>query len=391
MECSDVRILDETIEQLLEMKEKNLYLNQHPNRIWEGKDNKWRTYLGSGKDRRMVKRNTKQDLENYICHYYRNMELNPTIAELFDLWMDYKLETGEIRLGTRDRYRDDYNRFIKGTLFALTHVKAIDQDTLDIFIRQQISKGLTSKAFANLRTILQGMFKYAKRNHMTDLSISEFFKDLDISRKVFKPVVKDVETGVFHEDEIDKMIRYLYANPTVENLGLIFAFQTGVRRGELAAIKWSDISDDVLHIQRQEIIYKSEIKGKQIHAVVEYTKTEAGNRYIYLPENSMSVLMMLRWRNRDGEYLIEKDGKRVNKSTFNNVILKACDGAGIPRRSMHKIRRTYGTTLIDNNVEDSLIMSQMGHSCIDTTRKYYYYANKNDKHKREQINKSIKW
>ena len=56
---------------------------------------------------------------------------------------------------------------------------------------------------------------------------------------------------------------------------------------------------------------------------------------------------------------------------------------------MHKIRRTYATALIDNNVDDSLIMSQMGHTTITTTRKYYYYANKNDKHKREQIESSI--
>ena len=97
------------------------------------------------------------------------------------------------------------------------------------------------------------------------------------------------------------------------------------------------------------------------------------------------------WGNRDGDYIFMKDGRRVYKTSFNNYLKKACLAVGIPVRTMHKIRRTYGTTLIDNNVEDSLIMSQMGHSDISTTRKYYYYANKNNEHNKEQINKSIQW
>jgi len=38
MACMDDRILDETIEELIEMKERNLYLNQHTNKIWQSKD-----------------------------------------------------------------------------------------------------------------------------------------------------------------------------------------------------------------------------------------------------------------------------------------------------------------------------------------------------------------
>lgn len=66
-----------------------------------------------------------------------------------------------------------------------------------------------------------------------------------------------------------------------------------------------------------------------------------------------------------------------------------CDALEIERRSKHKIRKTYGTALLDANVEDSLVMSQMGHSDITTTRKYYYYSRRNAEHKREQIMNAI--
>ncbi len=56
---------------------------------------------------------------------------------------------------------------------------------------------------------------------------------------------------------------------------------------------------------------------------------------------------------------------------------------------MHKIRKTYGTILLDSGIEDSLVMEQMGLSDITTTRKYYYYSRKNDQHTSEQIAKAI--
>ena len=58
---------------------------------------------------------------------------------------------------------------------------------------------------------------------------------------------------------------------------------------------------------------------------------------------------------------------------------------------MHKIRATYGTTLIDNDVDDSFVIEQMGHSDIKCTRQYYYFSNKSEAKKIEQIDNAIGW
>lgn len=390
MACERDIISIETIEELIEMREKQLYLEKHPNKIWQGTNNKWYTYLGKGEGRKLVKKNTYDDLTNYILNHYKEKEDNPTIKELYTQWLNYKLSIKEIGRGTYDRYECDFKRYFLSSGFYLRHIKTITEEDLDIFIRHTIAtQELTQKAYSNFRTILIGIFKYAKRLHYTALSISSVLSDLDISSRVFKPKANKLEGEIFTEDETPQILNYLRSNPSIENFGLIFAFQSGVRCGELAAIKFSDITDNILHVQRQEIVYKSDISGKQIHEVVEYTKTECGNRYIYLPSGAVDTLTCIRWRNRNSEFVMAKDGKRINKTAFNRYLERACIACGIEPRTMHKIRRTYGTTLIDNGVEDSLIMSQMGHTNIQTTRKYYYYANRNDEHKRKQIDSSI--
>lgn len=61
----------------------------------------------------------------------------------------------------------------------------------------------------------------------------------------------------------------------------------------------------------------------------------------------------------------------------------------INKRTMHKIRKTYGTTLIDNNVDDALVAEMMGHKDISTTKKYYYYSNKSDSTKVDQMEQAL--
>lgn len=386
--CEDYGIISlESIEELIKMREKQLYLEKHNNKIWQGKNKKWYTYVG---DRKLIKRTSLVDLENAICEYYYNIEENPSFEELFYIWLDRKVKIGEITKSTYDRYVNDFNRYFSNTTLAYLKIRTITEDDIDIFIRETISKfDLTQKMYSNMRTVIIGTFKYAKRMHMTDISISAFFQDFDISKKVFRPRVNSLENAVFNEDEIPVLLDYLRRHNTMGNMGLIFAFESGVRCGELAALKFSDITNDILHVQRQEIVYKSDESGKQVHEVVEYTKTEMGNRYVYLPKGAVSLLTAIKFQNRDSDFIFAVNGKRIYKTCFNNYLKKACRECGIPERTMHKIRRTYGTTLIDNNVEDSLIMSQMGHTDITTTRKYYYYANRNDEHKRDQINSSI--
>lgn len=87
--------------------------------------------------------------------------------------------------------------------------------------------------------------------------------------------------------------------------------------------------------------------------------------------------------------MLMKDGKRINKQNYNDYLYKACQECGIEKLSMHKIRKTYGTLLIDGGADDSTVMEQMGHSDISTTRKYYYFCNKDQDEKEEQVKRAI--
>lgn len=365
----------------VEKMENNIYLQKHANKVWEGKDGKWYTWLPKQEGRWLVKKKTREEVEDVIVQFYR--ESSPTLERVFTSWIEEKLKRSEICRGTLDRYTNDFRRYFGA--IKDENIENITEDYLEEYIKDNIAElELSAKAYGNMRTILIGIFRYAKKHNYTDISISSFFGDMELSRKAFKRVKKTKQT--FNDTEVEKLLDWLIEHPSIENLGIALALQTGIREGELSAVKFTDIEGNKLHIQRQEVKYK-ESDGKYAHDVVEYAKTDAGDREITLPDSALSIIRKIRELNPDGEYLMMVGYRRVITNNFNWYIYKACDKLGIPRRSMHKLRKTYGTMLIDSGLEDGTIMSQMGHSDITTTRKYYYYSNKDEEEKTIQINK----
>ena len=78
-------------------------------------------------------------------------------------------------------------------------VKYIDSNTLEDFILDTIKdREMTNKAWANLRTLIRGTLKYAKKRGYTNFDVMEFLNYLDLSKKMFKRKVRqDKERNVW--------------------------------------------------------------------------------------------------------------------------------------------------------------------------------------------------
>ena len=131
-------------------------------------------------------------------------------------------------------------------------------------------------------------------------------------------------------------------------------------------------------------------KRKNVVRVQEFAKSEAGNRKIIVNSFAVQILRRIQELNADPkEFLFEENGKRIKIQGFSRALRRTCENLEIPFRPMHKIRKTYGTTLLDNQVSETLVAHQMGHADISTTRKYYFRNNQSEKHKIEEIERAL--
>ena len=367
------------------MKRKEL-LEKHPYKIWQGKDGEWYTkLLEEDGTKKLRHRKTLKELEDVIIAHVRNRVECPTIETVFYEWMNIRLDRGEIEKSTYSRYERDFIRYF--TKIKDWKIQSVTELQIEDFIKRTIQElSLTRKAFSNMRTLIYGIFRYAKKKKLIKFSIKSTMDDIEFSKNEFQKIFHEDNEQVFMLDEEAKIIEYLENNQDLLNLGLLLLFKTGLRIGELTSLKKEDIHERQIHISKTETIYQDK-EGKTHYDIKLFPKTEAGIRDVIIPDNCVWILNKIRRLCPFGQYVFMQNGERIRSYVFRTRLYSNCKKLGIVVKSPHKIRKTYGSKLYDSGeVPEAFMMEQMGHTDISCLKKHYYYNRMNDKEKRQILN-----
>lgn len=359
----------------LSMEDERRYLEKHDYKIWQGKTNKcWYTRI----EGKLIKRAAKENIEKVVIDHYKQLEIDslPSIKSCFNEWIDSKQKYNEVKDNSICRYQDDYKRYIKGTAFEKVKMSEIDDFILDDYVRSTISKfELTSKGWSGLRTIIIGTLKYAKRMRYTDFSVSTFFSDFQISKSAFKRASAK-KRYIYSKAERASLYEYLMSNPTIEHLGLALMCLTGLRVGELAALKLEDNTSSChLYVHRTET---REFEGKKRKIAIQDTAKMGHDDTIILPKAAQRVIDITKMRTHRDEYLFSVNGRRITAQTFRRHLKNACEAIGIDYRPPHQMRKTYASILLSEGTDEAIIKREMRHTDIATTRAYYQYITADD-------------
>ena len=385
----DGDILDLAVmRRMYEMAKREEYLKLHRFKVYQGKDGRWFTYVPDPRKesgRRQVVRHTRSELDDAIVAAYKDLEDNPTIREVFDEWQERRLYLNKVCDATITREKQIFNRHFQE--LEKRKIRNILPEEYISFLEEQIPKyNLSRKAFSNLKGLLKGILKRAKKRKLIHFSIDSIFGDLDVSEQDFKPKIVDDQKEIFYDDEFDKILHYCYNHrDDIRCLGVALMFVSGLRVGEVVALKHGDILDDSVYVHRTETRYH--VEGHNVFEVKEYPKTPAGVRHVIVPSSYLWVLQGLRLMSHGNEFIfVAKSGDRLHTDSIRRKQTRICKKLGITPRSPHKARKTYGSILIDNNIDSKFVEKQMGHTSIACTENYYHRDRRNDQQKRKIIN-----
>lgn len=384
-------IIDVTkVNRKLQMIKEKEILKQHPHKIWQGKNGLYYTYVDEDGGRKLKKRSSRRDLEKLIIDLYENRAKNKAyiFSSEFEDWIKKKEEWKELDDSTIIRYRSDYNRFFAGSDIEKTDVADFDDFLLEDFIKKTIrSKKLTAKSYQNLKIILNGVLKYSKKNNHTDFSIGTFFKDLEISDKTFAKK-SDKSAYIYSKAERKRLYDYFVSHETIPHLALALQCLTGLRIGELSTLKFSDlVGEDRLYVHRTEIKVLNP-DGSQSRGVKEEAKG-GHDGLIFIPKAAYEIMLKAKELSGKSIYIFSENGKRITSRQLNYRLQKACEAIGIKYRSSHKMRKTYASILLSEDVDETIVQGQMRHKDILTTRQYYYFNTEEESKEKVIIEKAI--
>lgn len=360
------------VQEQVDMQKRKELLAKHKYEIWKGNDGYWRTYLPDAeKGRKLIKKKEQKGVEDEVIYFIRQEEENPTVEDIFCEWNDRRLQLKKISAATHQRNRNFYQRHFKE--MGKRRIKSISEDEWEDFLEEQIPKyDLTAKAFSGLKGITKGFLKRAKKRKLITFNVEEMFSELDTSETDFKRTIKEDYQEVFNEQETDTMIKYLVNHLDLSNMAILLMFVTGMRIGEVVCLKHDDFSENTINVRRTETRYKTEFDTSYHIEVKDFPKTRAGARTIVVPKTYEWLLSKIRITNPFGEYVFADGDKRITAQVVRMRQCRLCDKLNIYHKSPHKIRKTYGSILLDNNVDEKFVLSQMGHTDVRCTENHYH-------------------
>ena len=372
------------IQSIIEMEKKKELVEKHPYKAWQGKNGSWYVYLPDKEKGRILKRkSSKAGIENVIVAYQKEQMDNPTIEEVFNEWNDYRRDLKKIAKSSHTRMKQTFNQHFKE--FGKKKIKTVTELEIIEFLERQIPEhNLSAKSFASLKTIMRGILKRAKRKGYISFSPELLFADLDVSDKEFHKTIKEDYEVVFDEHETALMLNYLKEHCDIKNAGILLMFVTGVRIGELAALKHEDLNPETgtVKIRRTETRYME--NGSTVYSIKDYPKTQAGVREIVVPTSYQWLVRDLYTSSSEGDYIFKENDKRLTTYHLRKREYYVCNQTGVYKKSPHKIRATYDSILLDANVDRRMVKDQMGHSEIKVSENNYH-RNRKSFDRKQQI------
>ncbi len=198
-----------------------------------------------------------------------------------------------------------------------------------------------------------------------------------------------------------------YENPNHStsgaSLGVLLLFCTGLRVGELVAIRTSNIYDDYIWIEEEEqrdYIISIDEKIQKLKCTYNGTKvgkakTSASFRKVDLTNEAKQIIEMVRNANKengfkDEDFLFVNATQRMQENTILKRIYKFCDEPFIEKRSPHKVRKTFASILVNDGIMDiSEVAQLLGHVSEQTLINHYLYPTKSSETRRERLEKAL--
>ena len=382
--------IDMTKKQVLDLHKK-LY------NYWQSNDGIWHCYLPKEGVKppkgRKIESVNKEKLDSKILDYYiqeekkKQQKASPTFLEVYYMWRE--LKDLELHDNSIYKYNTDYERFFEGTDFAETPINQINENTVRRFIletikRLQLCKETSCKFFGYIKNVI----RYARIEKIITEDPMEFLEAKDFSR--YCVPAERTEKGYYTDNELviilKALIEYYTNTPTyMPAYAIELAIYTGMRVGELAALKWTDLEDGVISINKSA-------KHNRLKNEFSVGKTKTKKSRVYpIDEQIMALFTKIHHMQVEHGILCEwiftdGNGGYTHARNITDCMTRICRENGLSGGGITKLRKTASSELQAVGTPKSVVASMLGHT-EEVNEKYYTYdtTNLNEKKKIIQI------
>jgi len=295
-----------------------------------------------------------------------------TVKELFELWLN------SVRHKIKDSSYAGYLMKLEVHIYpALGGLKfeALTSKHIDDFVNEKLTGGrigggsLSAKYVSDMVILLKSMGKFAEREYG--------YRNPILNANTPKVRRQEINTPTKHEQDLLKS--YLLNNLSLRNLGVLLCLFTGIRIGELCALKWSDIdfNEGVLRITKTVQRIKSFDGKSRTELVITSPKSGKSVREIPLPDSILTLLS--EYRQAPDCYILSGNVKLIEPRLMQYYFKTVLKKAKPPSINFHMFRHIFATNCIACGFDVKTLSEILGHSSVELTLNRYVHSSKERK------------
>ncbi len=308
--------------------------------------------------------------------------------DYFERWL-FQYKKNVIRPTSLDKYEETYTAFI-APYFKGRQLCSITAAEIQMLLDESVEETSYSRA-EKIISLMKMCFQHActmgdvqsAKNPMLYVKLPDetSYRDRRVIVVLNNEQVKQLEIGAYKRSASSGNLVYKYG-PL-----LVFLANTGIRRGELLALRWTDVDFEkrILHIRKSLVrvraFYEDNFKHKYKYMYVEQApKTKNSIRDVPLNQKAIDALRIYKENCAQTNSLHThiartKEGLPLKPPTFDHAIKKVFESSGlkVERFSLHCFRHTFATRLIKAHVDIQQVSLWMGHSSPRTTMEVYQH------------------
>ncbi|MBD5112465.1 MAG: site-specific integrase [Ruminococcaceae bacterium] len=278
-----------------------------------------------------------------------------TVGELMSEWLDSS--KNRLKISSYRKYQAIVQNHISERLGKLP-LKCVTAQIIAQFSDSLLAKHLSMETINQILMVLGMGFKYARERYQVTLPEIRFLKTSKASMRVFSPMEQQV------------LVKKLLDQNDIYSFGILLTLYTGLRIGEVCALRWEDVSANTIHIQRTMQRLKSDSEKTEI--VILPPKTSSSDRIIPIPKILLSVIEQ--HRKPSGNVLLQENGNIVEPRLLQRKFTKIVAACGLEKANFHALRHTFATRCIEVGVDVKTLSELLGHADVKTTLNKYVHS-----------------
>ncbi len=288
-----------------------------------------------------------REVNQKILEYQCAVERGSTFSELADQW--WSKAKPKLAIQSLSAYKPALAQAKK--YFGNSYIKSITPLDIDNYMKVLASQGFALKTVSNRRIVLNKIFNYAiVAGEIRYNPVATIDLPVDLSKEN-RPAASATD-----EEKI-RMTDDAWLFPQI-------AIYSGLRKGEILALKWSDIDfeDDIIRVTKS-------VAHEGDKPYIKLPKTKAGVRVV--PLLAPLKARLLKSKSKPTDYIISDTGTTpLTKRRFETLYNHYRQNVGITATA-HQLRHSFATIAIENGVDMKSVSEILGHKQISTTLDIY--------------------